>query len=89
MPTVNKQRTKFTLLRSHWTQGDLVWIANATIHRRKLLANFCYFGTGITNSIVQIYPNEQKSNCIKIVLPDELIKMNSSRIVQYLELDLL
>ena len=86
--STTKLKTKFDLLRSHWTLEDQVWIACSSQHRKKLLANFCYFGPAINTNIVNLYPNKEKSICIKIIIPEELILMNSSHIQQYFELEI-
>lgn len=89
METLPITRTKFNLLRSHWTEGDTIWIAEARKLHRKILANFCYFGTGINSNIVEIYADSAKTESIKIVIPQDLILMKTSRIIQYLELQIL
>jgi hypothetical protein len=83
-----KIQNHFKLLRSHWSDGDIIWIANAKRYRSKLLVNFCYFAPRIRQGIVATYPNSDKSQCIKIILPDEVLHMSGCRVVTNLELQI-
>lgn len=77
------------MLRSHWTNGDFVWIANAKINKNKLLACFCHFSKGIDQRFVNLYPEKNSDFSIIIEIPEPLIMMSDPRIIQYLSLDLI
>lgn len=85
---LTKQQNQFEILRSHWSEGDLIWIANARRYRQKLLVNFCYFAPAIRQNIVILYPDEAKSQSIKIVIPRELQHQGSARLLTNFELSI-
>lgn len=86
----NLRNYKFDLLRSHWSNGDKVWLANVHVKniKGKVLSHFCYFGKGIAQDEILLYPNKERDFSVKIIIPDALIFMDTSRIVQYLIMDL-
>lgn len=83
-----KQQNQFEILRSHWNEGDLIWIANARRYRQKLLANFCYFAPAIRQNILILYPDDAKCQSIKIVIPRELLHQGSARLLTNFELSI-
>jgi len=85
---LTKQQNQFEILRSHWSDGDFIWIANARRYRQKLLVNFCYFAPDIRQNIVILYPDEIKSQRIKIVIPRELQHQSSARLLTNFELSI-
>ena len=85
---LTKQQNQFEILRSHWSESDFIWIANARRYRQKLLVNFCYFAPDIRQNIVILYPDETKSQSIKIVIPRELQHQGSARLLTNFELSI-
>jgi hypothetical protein len=79
---------RFDLLRSHWSGGDLIWLASVKLTKDKILAGFCYFNKGISSQVMELFPDKRKSSSVRIKVYDELIFMEEPRIIQYLELEL-
>jgi hypothetical protein len=84
-----KPRNQFDLLRSHWHNGDWIWIANAFVKGKKLQACLCFFSNGIDKNVVNLYPTKDMRFYLKIVIPEPLLMMNAPMVIQYLELELI
>jgi len=85
----NKGRNQFDLLRSHWHNGDWVWIASAYVKHKKLQVGLCVFAKGIDKQVVNLYPTKDMRYHLKIIIPEPLILMDTAMVVQYLELELI
>jgi hypothetical protein len=86
--TMFTRNSKFDLLRSHWSNADKLWFANVQIKRKKMLVSFCYFAKGIDKEVISVYPSKECDFDVKVQIPDGLIFMDTSRIIQYLVLEL-